>query len=110
MYQVDSEYVDLYFYYPRLLYSFNSFLPCLFYLLILHSSFKKIINQVGSGNGFNLTQLHPVASSVKQTNAVSVTVWGKVEPRPRLRGHWRLCRAVCLFKKNCNLVHFLSDQ
>lgn len=76
MYQVDSVYLDLYFYYLHLLYSYNSFLPCLFYFVFIsHSCFKKINNQVSSGNGFNFTKLHPVASSIKQTNAVSVTVW-----------------------------------
>lgn len=58
MYQVDSVYLDIYFYYPCLLYSYNSLLMHLFFIpFILHSCFIKINNQSSSGNGFSLTKL-----------------------------------------------------
>lgn len=61
--------LDLYFYYPCLLYSYNSLLMHFFSSFISHSCFIKINKQASSGSGFNFTKLQPehVASSIKQT-------------------------------------------
>ena len=77
-YQVDSVYLDIYFYYPCLLYRYNSFI---FFFFISHSCFIKINNQASSGNGFKIAPW--ACCSDYQTNkgsTVSVMVWEQFSP------------------------------